>query len=522
MSTQGTQYIIPAHEPVDDFKARLMRTFPLDDEQAILRRRQFYDTFDWRLYHKGITLEEEHSEDGRRLVMRDLHSGAVLRWVDGVEMPRFAEELPRGPFRTRLEAITSVRALLPVAELQSQFHRLRLRDREDKTVARVGIETAAVSGNVHPQTLAKRLLVLPVRGHPAPAERVSRYAAEQLHLEAAAHSLLEDALAANGRRAGAYSNRLDVPIDAEERAQDAVCRILRQQLDAIEANLSGARQHVDTEFLHDLRVAVRRTRSMIGLLGEVFVPGDLAPYKREFRWLGSVTGPCRDLDVYLLAIEDYRSALPVDQRPALDPMRSYLQRRHAEEQRQLMQWLGSTRMRALLVNWREFLAAPDDDPRLAPDAGRPLRDVADEHIWAAYRKLRDRGRRIKRKTPAAKVHRLRIHGKKLRYLIEFFRPIYPRKKTRRYLAALKSLQHNLGDFHDFHVQKIALRRFAREMKREGLAPPETLAAMATLAEDLGRRQKRARTEFADAFAEFDRPRNRRIARELFRPRRRDR
>lgn len=520
MTTHGRQFIIPAREPAEELKARLMRTFPLVDEQEVARRRQFYDTFDWRLYRKGLTLEEEHSEHGRRLVMRDLGSGAVQRWVDGIEMPRYAAELPRGPFRTRLEAIASVRALLPVAELHSHFHNLRLRDDEDKTVARVGIEAAAVSGNAQPQQLARRLMVLAVRGHPSPAERVSRFATEQLHLPTARNSLLDDALAASGRRAGSYTNRPEVEIHAEEPAQDAVCRILLRLLETLEVNLPGTREYVDTEFLHDLRVAVRRTRSMIEQLKEVFVPDEIAPYRNEFRWLGSITGPCRDLDVYLLAFDSYREALPVERRAALAPMQQFLQRRHVEEQRKLVAWLDSTRLRSLLVNWREFLAHPDDDARLAPDANRPLHEVADEHIWRAYRKLRDRGRAIRKKTPAAKVHRLRIHGKKLRYLVEFFRPIYPRKKTSRFLSALKDLQHNLGDFHDFHVQSVALQRFARQMKLEGIAPPATLEASAMLAEQLSERQQRARAEFADIFADFDRARNRRIAASLFKPSRR--
>ena len=520
MSEHGSHFIIPARYQAGSVKSRLMRTFPLAEDGELPRRRHFFDTFDWRLYRKGLTLEEEHTGDGRRVVMRDLRSGAVQRWIDAVEMPRFAEELPRGPFRERLLAITSVRALLPVAAVRTNTHLLRLRDREDKTVARVEIEMAATGANAHIQRLGKRLHVHAVRGHPGPATRLTHFAAEQLHLQPAGNSLLDDALSADGRRALDYSNKPEVELDAGEPAQDAVCRILLRLLQTIEENVQGARGFVDSEYLHDLRVAVRRTRSMIGQLASVFDPATIKPFKTEFKWLGSITSQCRDLDVYLLAFDDYEAAVPEEHRAALEPVRGYLQRRHAHEQRQLAQWLDSTRFRSLIVNWRDYILHPDTNRETAPDAHRKLRKVADERIWHAYRRVRDRGREIKRKTPVTKLHRLRIYCKKLRYLMEFFRGVYPRKKMSSYIGSLKQLQQNLGDLHDYHVQGEALRSFARKMQREGLASPETMAAIDVLAEDLHGHEIQARKDFADVFADFDRPRNRAMARTLFRSRKR--
>ena len=41
----------------------------------------------------------------------------------------------------------------------------------------------------------------------------------------------------------------------------AVARLLLRLLDTCESNVDGVLRDIDTEFLHDLRVAVRRTRS---------------------------------------------------------------------------------------------------------------------------------------------------------------------------------------------------------------------------------------------------------------------
>ena len=66
------------------------------------------------------------------------------------------------------------------------------------------------------------------------------------------------------------------------------------------ATLPGTIADVDSEFLHDFRVAVRRTRSLQRQLEPVFPPEPLAHFRSEFRWLQQATGPVRDLDVHQL------------------------------------------------------------------------------------------------------------------------------------------------------------------------------------------------------------------------------
>ncbi len=514
MSKNNLQFVIPARRPVDALKGRLVRSFPLADDGQLFRRRHFFDTFDWRLYRKGLTLEEEQTDRGHRLVLRNLDDSTVLRWVDGVEMPRFARDLRRGPFRERLVEMTAMRALLPVAEIRSHAYQLRLRDAEEKTVARIELELATLNGEVQARRLPKRLRVLPVRGHPGPARKLLRFASKQLELKPVRRSLLDEALAAYGRKPRSYNNKPRVRLSGKEPAEKALRKILRQQLGIIETNVTGARQYIDTEYLHDLRVAVRRTRTLLGRFKRVFTRDQVLPFKREFAWLGEITGPCRDLDVHLLGFEGYLANLEPDLRPALAPVRQFLVHRHAKEQRRLAAWLDSPRFRSLLANWRRFLDAPRTGAR---DSERPIRAVAAERIWRQYRKVTRLGGAISAESAAAKLHRLRIECKKLRYLLESCRSLYPKKRVTPFIAAVKRLQENLGDFHDFHVQAVALRNIGRQMEEEKLAGRDTLGAIEALAQKLDKMQTRSRREFQGAFEVFDRPRNRRNARQLFRP-----
>ncbi len=91
----------------------------------------------------------------------------------------------------------------------------------------------------------------------------------------ASQSVFIAALTALGRHPADYSNGVAAEITAEMPAPVAVARLLLRLLDTVEFNVDGVLRDIDTEFLHDLRVAVRRTRSAVKLLGAV-LPAELA------------------------------------------------------------------------------------------------------------------------------------------------------------------------------------------------------------------------------------------------------
>ena len=82
---------------------------------------------------------------------------------------------------------------------------------------------------------------------------------------------LDAVLATAGRAPGEYTGKIDVELDPTMPARMALAAVLLQLLDTLEANVPGTVRDIDTEFLHDLRVAVRRTRSALKL-GAVLLP----------------------------------------------------------------------------------------------------------------------------------------------------------------------------------------------------------------------------------------------------------
>ena len=310
------------------------------------------------------------------------------------------------------------------------------------------------------------------------------------------------------------SVRPEAALLPEMPAGEAARRILLTLMETMGANEEGALSGRDPESLHDFRVALRRTRSALGQLSRVLPKEALERFRPEFAWLGEVTGPARDLDVFLLRFDDYRQRLPEVFRKDLAPLGRLLMVRRRDEHELLAENLGSPRYLKLKKDWADFLTA-SGTPEEPHEAAGPVAELAARRIRKVLRRALREGEGIGVASPPEELHELRKTCKKLRYLLEFFQGLYSPKKIARLIGALKTLQDNLGDFQDCQVQSEALQQFAEGMASEGEASPRTLMAMGMLVGDLRHRQRQARDEFADRFAEFSRKKNLRLFDELF-------
>jgi len=115
--------------------------------------------------------------------------------------------------------------------------------------------------------------------------------------------------------------------------------------------------------------------------------------------------------------------------------------------------------------------------------------------------------------PLEDLHRLRIDGKKLRYLLEFFRSLYEETEIEPLVEQLKLLQDILGGINDVRVQQRRLLEFAH--RRELAGRVETLLAMGRLAGALQQRQDRLREDLASVFPGFAGPEGRSRYNSLF-------
>ena len=475
-------------------------------------RRVWLDTFDWRLYRAGLALEQRAGRGGTELILtgRDGEPLASLPVpgpngkAGGLSWPSLPAALPAGPLRELLEPVAGIRALAPVARAASRIREHRVLNSDTKTVARLVVDEMSVSypARVH---AALRLSVLPVRGYQAQSDRLGSALAANAGISLSGRSPLDLALDAAGQHPGRRTTAVE--LTAAMPAAAALAAILTAQLEAIEINVPGAIKDVDTEFLHDLRIAIRRTRSALKLAGRV-LPGGLAgQYRPEFKWLGDLTTPTRDLDVYLLGFGEMTAGLVGADAADLRPFLQYLTRARAAAHRDLARGLRSARFGRLTRQWRADLAAVRQ-PRKRPTAAQ----LAGQRLAGAQARALRAGQRITAASPAADLHELRKDCKELRYMIELFGSLHDPELRWQAVRELKALQDCLGEFQDAEVQRDEIHAFAERMLAERAAPAATLLAMGEIAGGLARRQRHARAEFDSKFAAFaSRPSQARLA-----------
>jgi CHAD domain-containing protein len=474
--------------------------------------RTWLDSADFRLYRSGMALMATAGPDGgeRGLELTRADGATVTVGPDTLGWPRLLACLPH-QLRPHLEPILGVRALLPLVQVCGTSVTGTLLDAEGKTVLRVVHERPATISGSRAQ-LSGGLWLIPVRGYDAVGARVERIARR-------AGLVRDDRVGypAALRAAGLDPDATGPMVEPGLPARVAVARMLVAFLDELEGAWHGTVTDLDIEFLHDFRVAVRRSRSAVKLLGDVLPPALVAWVTPELKWLGDLTTPSRDLDVLLQDLPSLAGCLTSGRSEDVEPLELDLIRLRADERRRLVRGLRSARYERLRVRWRASLtelASWDGRPGVGPTADR----IGRERVASADRRVLRHGSRITDASPAEDLHNLRKRAKELRYLLETFARLLPPGEARRAVKELKALQDVLGTFQDSEAQRETIYALATDMMvREGTCA-RTILAMGEIAAKLQGDQDSARARFTEMFERFARRPSRGGVSRLGRPR----
>jgi inorganic triphosphatase YgiF len=305
-----------------------------------------------------------------------------------------------------------------------------------------------------------------------------------------------------------------VRLEAGMTAGAALRRIALACIAQMQANEEGLRAERDPEYLHQLRVGLRRLRSCLGLVALATSKETVAPLAEELRWLGGALGPARDWDVFMT-----ETFPPLARRfsntAGLASFRARAARVRRAHDAAARDAVESPRYTALLLALGEAFARDDlpGFPRPAAPAGAegqapsPQRPGLDGPVeaFAAFvlgkrdRRVRKRGGDVPTATPELR-HQVRIAAKKLRYAAEFFASLYPPKRVARYVEALQDLQDILGALNDAAVVDRLLAEVTDGGGRPIAAQVDGLVRgwVASAADHELARFKRAWREFEDA------------------------
>ena len=237
-----------------------------------------------------------------------------------------------------------------------------------------------------------------------------------------------------------------VALAADVSAPRALATIAIDCLTQIGANAESMRAGRDGEFLHQLRVGLRRMRSLLQLTATVASEAEIASLDERLVALGAVFGPARDWDVFTsAALPAIAPHLGDKERRGFARLRLRAARQRRLHRAAAQSEAGSPRFACLLLALGRFCVGLD----LA--AGEPpAAALAREALERGARRLRKRGKRL-RGADAAARHRVRVAAKKLRYVAEFFAPLFRHAGASDYVAALSEVQGALGRLNDMAV-----------------------------------------------------------------------
>jgi len=250
---------------------------------------------------------------------------------------------------------------------------------------------------------------------------------------------------------------LSVPVErvhlpSRANADEAFGSIIAHCLRHLMGNWSAVIEKRDAEGVHQMRVALRRLRSALSLFAAPFRPA-MTQLEEEMRWIGGVLGRARDLDVLL--DEVFKPAAEAHGNdPRLTALADLARERQAMAWDDLLSALGSERFRQLVF---ETSAATLIRPWVQAGAGGgeamlPAATFARERLAKRYVRLCKAGKRIG-KLDEQERHELRIKLKKLRYAVDFFASLWPRRRTEAFRARLCALQDVLGEMNDAAVAR---------------------------------------------------------------------
>ncbi len=490
---------------------------PYELEELVSKKETIrcYDTFDWKAWNKKSAVLKQSG----RLAVIDLETGKEAGGALFRKNPAFflAGDIPDPKLGKSLENISRLRAFIRLCTIETLVRRWRVLDGNRKTVAALELRrmTPAKQEDERPLEMFARLM--PVRGYREERTRITECFASRPELaeKACYRDLFTTMLDLSEQRPGAYSSKPRVTLDPDDTIQQSARKLLTATLNVMRANEPWLPKNMDTEFLHDYRVAIRRTRSILAQLRGIFPPSELTRFKQRFRDLGKRTNDLRDQDVYLLEADRFRGMLPDSLQDGLDPFFTDLGERHKKELKKFSRYLASARYASELEEWRAFLESEErPDPQTAPNADKKTSEIALDTIRKAWKKVLRHGRNIGREATDAELHVLRIDCKKLRYLLEFFSSLFPGKMIRPAVRQLKTLQDNLGAFVDLSVQEDYLQHHLLETGtgRERTALAASLGGLVTM---LHHEREKVRKTFHKTFDRFDSQETEALFRKLF-------
>lgn len=239
-------------------------------------------------------------------------------------------------------------------------------------------------------------------------------------------------------------------IAGKDETGEAFRVILRSCLDQIAHNRIATLESDDPEGPHQLRIGLRRLRTAFAIFGPHLSGEEATRLGALAQEIAVDVGHLRDLDVLIGEIVSPLSEV-MPAHVEAEALIAHIDARRARQRKEVRSRLSAAWVNDFLMDLGAFAEGDDwcgkpgeASVRLfASPAGR----FAGKALERRWRKVAAYGKRIETLTVEER-HAMRKAMKKLRYTVEFFRSLYPKKRVKPFLDRLRALQDMFGYLND--------------------------------------------------------------------------
>lgn len=472
----------------------------------------FYDTFDWRVYHAGLVL----FSIGKILFLRLIESEIIIAKCGYLKRPVSIRDFTQNEIKKHLEPIIGIRALILKCTAAFSQEEGYILNEDQKTICNIVIRKIIPPKKLQSEIQYHTLTMMPLKGYHKDIRKI-RSRLNPFIIDNAIPDPFFFVMNLYKIKPGTYTTKINIRLKRNLPAQTAIKSILKIFLNTIRHNEQGIIENIDTEFLHDFRVAIRRTRAALSLLQVVFPSAITKKFKNDFSFIGKKSNVLRDLDVYLLNEEMYKNIIPDQFKKPISFLFDQLRDERKRAHQDFVDLLNSQRYKNIINGWQRFLNFDtiENNGTIPRKAKYSIISVAKPIILTQLKIILKLGSEINDKTEDNKVHVLRLECKKLRYLLEFFSSLFPKNRILKFINHLKILQDNLGKFNDYSIQQEFLQKYLRQLSLTDMKNKPLIAALGALIGVLYDRQLKIREEFTVCYAQFASPENINLAMKLF-------
>lgn len=288
------------------------------------------------------------------------------------------------------------------------------------------------------------------------------------------------------------------PLEAHMTVEQGILAIGRAAVADLRIEVGGLDQAMSADQIHRARVAMRRLRSVLSVFGKALPDQPRRALSKDLSALASALGEAREWDVFVSETLAPLAAALGEERglKGLGFTAAVLRERAAAD---ALAAVGASDFMGLslrLAAWFDAGLWPEPPGiEAASLLAEPLGRYALALLKKSHKRFLAAGNHLSGAT-AGELHTLRIDAKRLRYITEFCRPLFPGKATRRYVAALRDIQDILGTLNDAVIARGLAAKLAAQDDKHGARTAGLVAGWSAAETETARRR------FAEVWGTF--------------------